>query len=37
MAYATLREQEFKMQKFSSHRINHSVTPATSVTSVFFF
>ncbi|WP_277925167.1 hypothetical protein [Richelia sinica] len=25
------------MQEFSSNHINYSVTPATSVTSVFFF
>jgi hypothetical protein len=26
-----------KIQEFSRNRINYSVTPATSVTSVFFF
>jgi hypothetical protein len=43
-AYGTLREQKFrsmpaslKIEEFRSNPINYSVTPATSVTSVFFF
>ncbi|MBD2663648.1 hypothetical protein B6N60_01477 [Richelia sinica FACHB-800] len=36
-AASHLRNVGLKMPEFSSDGINYSVTPATSVTSVFFF
>ncbi|MBD2663518.1 hypothetical protein [Richelia sinica] len=34
---ARCANRSLKMQEFRSNGINYSVTPATSVTSVFFF
>ncbi|WP_256443778.1 hypothetical protein [Richelia sinica] len=37
MPTARCANRSLKMQEFRSNGINYSVTPATSVTSVFFF